>query len=236
MQVYVGYDQREKDAYDVAVFSMKRHSRKPVSVIKLETEKLRSCGLYTRPTDKRGGIYDLHSNAPCSTDFALTRFLVPILAQTGFALFIDCDMLFLADVEELFACADPRYAVQVVKHRQTGTGTKMDNCVQLEYPCKNWSSVCLFNMDHPANARLSLRDVNERPGRALHSFYWLNNSEIGDLPAEWNWLVNVEEKPSEPKLAHYTLGGPFTPGWKGAEYDSLWLKEFGVCREYHSTY
>jgi len=82
----------------------------------------------------------------------------------------------------------------------------------------------LFNCAHPANRRLSLQDVNERPGRDLHSFYWLADSEIGELPDAWNWLVNVREKPAEPKLAHFTLGGPFSVGWPGAPHDEIWLE------------
>jgi hypothetical protein len=84
--------------------------------------------------------------------------------------------------------------------------------------------VMLWNCDHPANQRLTLQDVNERPGRDLHRFYWLNDSEIGALPPEWNWLVGVQPKPAAPQIAHFTLGGPFTPGWKGAEHDEIWAE------------
>ncbi|MDP2141276.1 MAG: hypothetical protein Q8L20_10740 [Gammaproteobacteria bacterium] len=126
---------------------------------------------------------------------------------------------------DLFALADPDKAVMVVKHQQPETEkTKMDGQEQTFYPRKNWSSVMLWNCDHPANHRLSLQDVNERPGRDLHRFYWLNDSEIGELPAEFNWLVNVQPKPVTPKIAHFTLGGPFTPGWKPQEHDELWLE------------
>jgi hypothetical protein len=101
----------------------------------------------------------------------------------------------------------------------------MDGQAQLAYPRKNWSSVVLWNCDHPANRRLSLVDVQERRGFDLHQFYWLADNEIGALPAEWNWLVNVEPQPLAPKIAHFTLGGPFTPGWQGANHDSLWYQE-----------
>jgi hypothetical protein len=88
--------------------------------------------------------------------------------------------------------------------------------------------VMLWNCDHPANQRLSLQDVNERPGRDLHRFYWLNDDEIGSLPREWNWLVNVTEKPKNPCIAHFTLGGPFTPGWLKADHDLIWLQAAGL--------
>jgi hypothetical protein len=226
VRVYIGHDPREESAYQVAVKSLAKVSP-TAQVTPLKAERLAAGGLLRRPTDHRGGLYDLPSNAPSSTEFAISRFLVPLLAQTGWALFVDCDVVFLADVAELFEQADPSKAVMVVKHQPLlDEGTKMDGQLQQRYPRKNWSSVMLFNCDHPANRRLSLQDINERPGRDLHAFYWLADSEIGRLTPEWNWLVGVQPKPLFPKLAHFTLGGPFTPGWDvGAhEHDQLWLE------------
>lgn len=226
MRVFVGYDAREAEAYRVAVASLRRRASGPVSIVPLEIERLRAQGLLTRPVDARGGMYDLVSQAPQSTAFAVSRFLVPLLAQTGPALFVDCDMLFLGDVAELFALAHPRYAVQVVQHDHRPTRDwKMDGAVQTAYPRKNWSSVMLFNCDHAANRRLSLWDVNNRPGRDLHAFYWLSDAEIGALPPQWNWLVNEQTQPADVKLAHYTNGGPWFENWAPRFHDNLWLEE-----------
>jgi hypothetical protein len=226
VKVYLGYDAREAAAYDVAKSSLLRRASRPVALTPLNSTRLAESGLLRRPTDLRGQRYDILSNAPASTDFAISRFLVPLLAQTGWALFTDSDVVFLADVAELFALADPTFAVMCVQHTDAhSTATKMDNQVQTIYPRKNWSSVMLFNCDHPANRRLSLTDVQERRGFDLHSLYWLNDAEIGALPVEWNWLVGVQPKPEKPKIAHFTLGGPFIPDWHGAEHDELWLAE-----------
>lgn len=226
LRIYVGFDAREPLAYDMAIASANFHSSIPCDFIGLSVDRLSAYGLIHRPVDRRNNAaYDLVSNAPQSTDFAITRFLVPHLCQSGWALFVDADVVFLSDPLELFNLADPRKAVMVVKHPQLTTeGTKMDGQLQQFYARKNWSSVILWNCDHPANRRLTLHDINHRPGRDLHAFYWLSDDEIGELPDEWNWLVNVREKPADPKLAHFTLGGPFTPGWKGAPYDDIWLK------------
>lgn len=223
LKVYLGYDDREPEAYRVAVKSILKHS--PAAVITpLKLDRLESSGLITRPVDRRGQVYDLISNAPCSTDFANSRFLVPILAQTGWALFMDSDVVVLSPMEELFAMADKYKAVMVVKHKPiTKAKVKMDGQAQTLYKRKNWSSVMLFNCDHKANQRLTLHDINHRPGRDLHRFHWLHDSEIGELPDRFNWLVNVNPKPEHPAIAHFTLGGPFTPGWKGAEHDDIWL-------------
>lgn len=224
--IFIGYDGRESEAYRVAEKSLKRVSpwARPQ---RLDAERLAAYGLLRRPTDLRGGIYDLPSNAPASTAFHVSRFLVPHLCQSGWALFVDCDVVFLGDVADLFAKADQTKAVMVVKHEQQGNGTKMDGQIQTVYPRKNWSSVVLWNCDHPANRRLSLQDVNERPGRDLHAFYWLHDSEIGELGEDWNWLVNVTQPPVSPRIAHFTLGGPWLKGWAGAEHDGLWLSHAG---------
>ena len=226
MRVFIGYDQKEDAAYQVAVHSCISRASERVEVFPLVREKLVSQGLFTRPTDNRRGRYDLISGAPCSTDFALTRFLVPFLGQQGFVLFTDCDVVFLDDVAKLFHYADPHYAVQVVKHLYLpATATKMQGEVQTAYYRKNWSSVILWNCDHPANQRLSLNDVNSRTGKELHQFYWLHREEIGNLPAEWNWLVGEQPVPALPKLAHFTLGGPWLPEWIEQEHDNLWIGE-----------
>lgn len=222
MKIYIGYDPAEDLAYQVAAHSLARYC--DIVPEPLHADRLQAAGLYTRAVDKRGQMYDLPSNAPCSTEFASTRFLVPMLCQSGWALFVDSDVLFCADPRELLALADTSKAVMVVKHQHTGSeATKMGGMAQTRYSRKNWSSVMLFNCNHPANQRLSLRDINERPGRALHNFYWLHDSEIGDLPPAWNWLVNVTPKPEAAKIAHYTLGGPWIDGWLLADHDHLWL-------------
>lgn len=223
LKLYMGWDEREQEAYRVACRSLARVS--DLIPIPLKIDRLTDHGLLRRPMDRRGNMYDIVSNAPCATEFAASRFLTPMLAQTGWALFVDCDVVFMADPSELLELADPSKAVMVVKHHNGHqAGTKMDGQQQMIYPRKNWSSVVLWNCDHPGNRRLSLRDVNERPGRDLHAFYHLHDEEIGELPDRWNWLVNVNEMPASPAIAHFTLGGPWLPTWKGAEHDDIWLR------------
>lgn len=247
LRVWIGFDARELLAYEVAQASLRRHSSQPVSVTALDRVPLELHGLLRRPVSRlprgrsmmiangrverrivsaaqRGQMWDEISQAPMSTDFAISRFLTPLLAQSGWALFTDSDVLWLSDPAELFALADPDYAVMVVKHGELkAEGTKMDGQAQIPYARKNWSSVMLFNCDHPANRGLTLHLINTLPGRDLHRFCWLDDQWIGALPAEYNWLVGVQQKPQAPKLAHFTEGGPWLPGWSPREHDDLWL-------------
>lgn len=211
MEVLIGYEPREQDGFDVAVASIKKHNPN-ISVSGIYKNDCQNAGLYTRPTcSRRGKLWDILSNAPMSTEFAITRFLVPWLAPgSDWVLFIDCDMLIRCDLEaELTPLLDDKYALMCVKHDiEHGTGVKMDDCIQTSYPRKNWSSVMAWNLKHPAHDRLTLKMVNKLPGRDLHQFCWLRDDEIGELPAEWNHLVNLMPEDKNAKIVHFTLGIP----------------------------
>lgn len=227
MKVYIGFDEREADAAHVARKTLLEVTNGELVPEFLCLPKLHDQGLLTRPTDYRGGRdYDMHSNAPASTRFAISRFLTPLLAQQGFALFVDCDVVFREDPRNMLREIHSKHAVSAVKHADGGgwSGcTKMGGQTQTSYNRKNWSSVTLYNCDHIANRRLSLRDVNERPGRDLHRFYWLNDHEIGDLDVRWNHLVGVTSDPlPEGGILHYTLGGPWIKDWGGGAHDDIW--------------
>ncbi len=91
MKVFVGYDAREDIAYKVCEYSIKKH-QPTAEVIPLVQDDLRALGLYWREKD-----------ALASTDFSLTRFLVPALMNyQGWAVFCDCDFLWTDDIQKLF--------------------------------------------------------------------------------------------------------------------------------------
>lgn len=224
MRVLIGYDSNEHEAATVAAKSLCDVTRGQIEPEFLCLPKLVDQGLIWRLGDERGQRYDLVSNAPMSTQFAISRFLTPILCQQGYALFVDCDVVFLRDPRVMLNDVHARHALNVVWHEDAAypIGPKMMGQQQTHYPRKNASSVMLFNCDHAANRRLSLRDVNERPGRDLHAFYWLNDGEIGALDGRWNWLVDVEPRPTGIGIAHLTLGGPWLEHWGGGSFDAEW--------------
>lgn len=233
--IYIGFDQREPIAYEACKFSLLKHSSK-IDVQPLKHKELRKLGLFSRPwvIESSGSFKDVRDDKPFSTEFAFTRFLVPFLQDKGWALFCDCDMLFTVDVTELLKCADSSKAVMVVKHDyKPEVGIKMDDCKQEPYSRKNWSSFILWNCDHPANKRLSLEDINYKPGNWLHNFKWLTDEEIGELPETWNWLEGYSKLPEDgslPKNIHYTRGGPWFKNWKNVSFGKEWLAELGEMR------
>lgn len=221
--VYIGWDGREMDAYEVAKHSILKRTES-ATCHALSVTSL--CGILTRPVYRQGNrMWCPISKAPMATEFAVSRFAVPFL-QRGWALFVDSDIVCLSDIKELFDLADPKYAVMCVKHKQKeGPATKMDGQAQTFYARKNWSSVVLWNCDHTAHDRFTLQSLNSWPGRDLHAFKWLQDSEIGELPPNWNYLVDVNLRPDPIKLAHFTLGGPWFKDWKGGSCDDIWLAE-----------
>lgn len=224
--VWVGFDPREAAAFAVAKESIRAHTTVPVPVYGLVLDDLRARGLYTRPTEQRGGqLWDVISDAPMATQFAVSRFLVPHLAGGGWALFMDCDMLVRTNLRDLLDQADPSKAVMVVKHDHRPSETvKMDGQEQTRYARKNWSSVCLWNVDHPSNKNLTLEMVNSVPGRDLHAFCWLKDSEIGELHPKWNYLVGHTTGVRNPSIVHFTDGIPAMPGYENCEYAGEWRR------------
>ena len=217
MKVFVGYDAREDIAYKVCEYSIKKHQPN-AEVIPLVQDDLRKLGLYWREKD-----------ALASTDFSLTRFLVPALMNyQGWAVFVDCDFLWTDDIQKLFDLRDESKAVMVVKHDYTPSGDiKMDGQQQHVYPRKNWSSMILWNCAHPSNKYLVPEAVNAETPQFLHRFQWIKDHYIGEVGKEWNWLVGVysELYDGKPKAIHYTNGGPWFENYKDREYGPSWIQE-----------
>jgi len=212
-KIYVGYDDLQDIAYNVCDYSIKKHS-----AIDVEIEKI---------NNKTIDGYDRDHDPLASTPFTYARFYIPFINDyNGFSIFCDGDFLFIDDIKKLIDLFDPKYAVQVVKHDYTPSNTiKMNDKVQSIYPKKNWSSLILWNNEHPKNKQLTLDLLNKATGSFLHQFKWLNDDDdIGYIPYEWNWLVGwyEETENAKPRALHFTEGGPWL---KDADnvYDDLWL-------------
>lgn len=231
--IWLGYDSREVTAFIVATYSIRRYDRH-IPIKGLVLEQLQKSGMYYRPTkrvsiqDSSGKltghtqIIDEISGAPNSTEFSISRFLVPAIAKTGWALYADCDIMVRRNINSLFSLADNSKAVMVVKHKYVQRdGIKMDSQIQTVYKRKNWSSVILFNCDHPSNKQLSVEYVNSVRGLDLHQFAWLSDYEIGELPPEWNYCVGHSPH-IDPAIVHFTDGIPDMPGYENQEFADEW--------------
>lgn len=240
--IYVGYDIREHLAWLVCESSLRR----PVSVyalpdrhldiIPLSHRQLRRDQMFDRPwrVDSDGLISDERDGRPFSTEFSHSRFLVPDLAvqacgrpagERGWAMFVDCDFMFRRPVTDLLVGLDPSKAIYVVKHdfARLAEGVKMDGMIQQRYYRKLWSSLVLWNLDHPKVQETSwLNSVSEMTGAEMHAFSWFADEEIGALDETWNWVPGHSEPLESPAAVHWSLGGPWMRGYEDAAFHQEW--------------
>lgn len=223
---FIGYDSRQPLAYAVAIRSLKNQTAGmdlPITPILLPD--LQGKGLYDREMVKRDGqMFDVISSAPMSTEFAISRFFIPYLANyKGWSLFTDSDFLFRKPLDELFAQADDSKAIMCVQHEYEPPETvKMDGQLQTLYRRKNWSSMMLINNEHPKNRVLEPKLLNALPGRDFHAFSWLEDDDIGALDVRWNWLEGHSDQDIDPAVVHFTRGTPNMPGYETTPFADEW--------------
>ncbi len=204
LRIFIGWDSRFPEPADVLRYSLLKYSSIPLDIRYLKLSEL--------------GINRSHDPL-ASTEFTYSRFLVPHLCDfRGKAVFMDNDMLALADVKELDDLAMDRYALRVVQHDYQPTNTvKMYGAVQTAYPRKNWSSLMIMNC---AKLGLWTRQVVEtQTGAYLHRFQEIPDEAIGEIPPTWNMLDTMDRST---KLIHYTNGGPWFPQYENHPHATIW--------------
>lgn len=210
--IFIGYDPREAIAYHTCVNSIIRNASRPVSIVPVALNLFKD--------------YD-ETHTDGSNHFIYTRFLVPyLMGFTGSAIFIDGDMIVRGDIAELWDMRNPYMDVQVVKHNyKTRMPTKYLGAKNEDYPRKNWSSVILWNCNSFPNRKLTPEYVQKATGAELHRFSWIDDSRIGELPIEWNWLPDEFGPNANAKLLHYTLGTPCFDEFANTPQNEDWHRE-----------
>ena len=222
IDVFVGYDTKEIVAYHALCQSIINKSSIPVRFTPICLQNI-------------AAVFKRQRSALQSTEFSFSRFLVPCLSNyQGWSLFLDCDMLARSDIGELFGLRNELYSVMVCKHDYVPKDSvKFLGNVQTRYEKKNWSSVMLFN--NSRCKKLTAEYVNTATGLELHQFKWLKNeSEIGALPLEWNWLVGEYPFDERAKIVHFTRGGPYFDDYRDCDYAGEWFalrKELTLARQ-----
>ena len=227
INLFIGYDRKETIAYHVLAHSILSRSSEPVSIIPLNRENLKA--QFIRP---RGALD--------STEFSMSRFIVPHLMNfQGHAIFMDCDMLCLGDIAELWAQRDYAqdasghiepggFAVLVKKHtHEPKEGTKFLGAEQTKYARKNWSSLVLFDCNRCRP--LTRHIVNtQNHGLWFHQFDWLPDEEIGAIDGPWNHLAGYDDYDPDAKLVHFTHIGPWHDPERTADIDYRVHWELGL--------
>ena len=218
INLFVGFDPREAVAYHVFCNSIIQNTSVPVQITPLVLNQLQE---FNETHDDR------------SNDFVYSRFLTPYLSDfKGWAIFADGDMICQGDLKELIDMADPSKAVMVVKHDyQTKATQKYLGNINENYPRKNWSSVILWNCEHPKHKILTPDFVSKQTGKFLHRFSWLDDQDIGELPLEWNWLASEYRVNREAKLIHFTLGTPCFKDYKNSDMADIWYHYYDLSQK-----
>jgi len=219
IHIFIGYDSKEKVAFNTLSYSILKRSTKPVAITPIYLNNIKDDFVRER-------------NNLSSTEFSFSRFIIPhLMNYRGWALFMDCDMLMKADIAELWRLRDDKYAVQVCKHDYIPKNEKKFlGQVQTVYPKKNWSSFMLMNCKKCT--QLTPNYVNSATGLELHQFKWLESEDlIGELPLEWNWLAGEYDYKEDIKNVHYTEGGPYFKEYKGCDYTIDWFNDYNECNK-----
>lgn len=211
LKVFIGWDSREQEAYHVAKASIEKYSS--VEVIPIIKQDLIDQGIYTRGEDFLA-----------SSEFTITRFLVPYLSDyKGLSLFMDCDIICDVNIETILEEIDEKKSVSVVKHDYVPkTPIKMDGKSQHVYPRKNWSSVMLFD-NHKCSV-LTPELVNKSEPSYLHQFEWTFDCSIGSLDHTWNYLAGYYDDIEQPNIIHYTDGGPWFEEYRNCPLANKWIE------------
>jgi lipopolysaccharide biosynthesis glycosyltransferase len=211
INIFIGYDSKEKIAYHVLAESLLRNSSKPLAITPIYLPNIKDDFVRER-------------NNLSSTEFSFSRFMIPhLMNYQGWAVFMDCDMLNYTDINELWRLRDDKYAVQVCKHDYIPKeDVKFLGQVQTKYEKKNWSSFMLMNCKKCT--QLTPNYVNRATGLELHQFKWLEGDHlIGDIPLEWNWLVDEYDYKEDVNQVHYTKGGPYFEEYTTCDYSNDWF-------------
>jgi len=230
IKVFIGYDSSQdysdkfsdivNPPYVVCKQSILNNVNREVEIIPIKIAALKELGLYYRKEDLSS-----------TTEFTYSRFMVPYLSDyKGISIFCDSDFLWKCDILETLDYINDDFAVSCVHHDYTpSNNTKMDGKIQTTYPRKNWSSLMIFNNEHPLTKKLNVDLVNTETPQYLHRMQWAGE-HIGKIPVEYNWLVGDYKIIDNPKALHYTNGGPWYNDYI-KEYEKDWLDVLNSINE-----
>lgn len=216
LNIFIGYDPNEIVAYHTCVQSIIDNSKVPLKITPLKLSHFKN-------------FYKRKKRKVDSTEFSISRFLVPYLSDyKGYSFYLDCDIIINSNLDDLIQQIHKTKTntdLWCVKHNYKPIEEKkFNNNKQYVYNKKNWSSFMIFN-----NSKckiLTPKFIEKANGLYLHQFKWLNEKKIGNLSSQWNVLVGEQKIPKKIRGIHYTLGGPYFKKYFNCEKSSIWKKYF----------
>lgn len=207
INIFVGYDSRMSDVH-IATLN---------SIIRTSKDIDNTPGINIRLLDYKEIEEYQREWGNQSVEFSYSRFLVPYLSgYKGWSIFVDNDYIFEYDILNLLLYINDEKAVSVVKHDyeekydQKFGGSSKD----VWYPKKLWSSLMVFNNEHPDCKKLTPEVINNESGQYLHQFEWTAEETIGEIPKRWVWTEGYDsvETFKDSWAKHWTRGGYWIDG------------------------
>ena len=231
LTIYIGYDSSMNDLEKICEESITK------TIKDAHTTGQYAGYLKFTPTIKYLDISKLpdytREYANQSTEFTYSRFLIPHLENyEGFSLFVDNDFIFTKNLLPMFYYLNPEDAIACIKYpHYEHDESKFDGEINIDYPCKLWSSMMFFNNSHEDCKKLTPEVVNTWTGKQLHQFEWTD--AISEIPQKYIFVEgydNPEEKWDYSGI-HYTRGGPWIDGM-----DSTSINNLEVYNKYKNLY
>lgn len=207
LNIYIGYDSTHNNIEEITKFSIEQSIKKTFSgnesanrfipeIKYLDYSKIPE---YNREYKNQ------------STAFTYSRFLIPYLENyEGFSMFIDDDILFEETPLPMFYYLNPDDAVACIQYPQyEHDSVKFNGEINIDYPCKLWSSLMIFNNGHEDCKKLTPEVVNTWTGAQLHQFEWTD--KISKIPEHYVFTEGYDNPETKWQCAgyHYTRGGPW---------------------------
>ena len=216
--IYIGYDSRHQQLPIIAKNSIEETIKRGMGNGHLVDEMMFIPEIKFLDKSKIPEYNREYANQ--STEFTYSRFLIPYLENyEGFSMFIDDDFIFEKSLLPMFYYLHPDDAVACIQYPQyKHDSTKFDGEINIDYPCKLWSSLMIFNNGHEDCKKLTPEVINTWTGKQLHQFEWTD--KISKIPEKYIFTEGYDDPKTKWDFngIHYTRGGPWV---KGMDYSHI---------------
>jgi len=203
-RIFIGYDEAQRGSWHCLTHSIMEKSSLPVQFIPLYYKTVPGYG-----REVKEGY----------TQFSYLRYYIPSMCNfEGWALYQDSDQFWRSDIAELWKLRDDKYDLMCHKSGMNQKTIRGDHMKM--YAKANYHSVSLWNCEKLKH--LTPTFINKASREYLRDMNWTTDEKTGVFGAEFNHLVDVYNPNDNAKVIHFTIGGPWHPGFAKAPYSDEW--------------
>lgn len=214
VKIFIGSGEQSLLERKVLIYSLRKHTKRDLDIRVFNGTHN---AIETGDAAPSPAPLPLHLKYRNLTEFSLYRYLIPELCSfQGRAIYLDSDMICLADIGGLFDSELGEYDFLAKREYSDQSGEKMWSLSAMLIDCGK----CRFPLD----------EIFDEMDRGLYGysdfsqmgkkFLAVRAYRPGDLDPDWNVF---DRRDSDTKLIHYT--NLFTQPWKcsGHPYGELWF-------------